>query len=461
MYKINLNQKINVHFIGIGGISMSGLAEILIKKGFTISGSDVNHNKNTQKLKNLGATIYLGHRTKQITSDIDLIVYTVAVHADNPELVEGHKQHIPIIDRGSLLGQIMQHYKNSIGVAGTHGKTTTTSMLAHILFAGDTDPTITVGGILPLIDGNIAVGQSHYFVTEACEYYDSFHHFYPKIGIILNIEEDHLDYFTDIHHIRHSFNQYLKNVDEDGIIIFNGNILDTQTVLKDIKTKIRTFSLVDPSCHLYATNITYNALGYPRFDVFENNTLTGHYELSVPGDHNVSNALATILTSRYLNIDEAAIYTGLKAFTGTHRRFQYKGSLGGVNIIDDYAHHPTEIRATINATKHMDFNKLWIVFQPHTFSRTKTFLDEFAKALSLADYVILLDIYSANREVDYGDIHSKDLESKINMLQTPCIYLSSFDEISYHILTHCVPNDLLITMGAGDVYLLGEYLLDT
>lgn len=460
MFTINLEHPIHIHFIGIGGISMSGLAEILLQKNFIISGSDLGDNQNTQQLIKHGATIHRGHSKEYISSDIDLIVYTVAVKDDNVEMIQAKTLSIPIIDRATLLGQIMDNYKQSIAVAGTHGKTTTTSMIAHVLDTAKVDPTISVGGILPLINGNILVGHSDYFLTEACEYYDSFHHFYPFIGLILNIEADHLDYFEDLAHIYRSFKHYIQNIKSNGILVINNDIKELEELTSDLEQTVITYSLLNTNSDYYVQNLTYSKLGFPEFDIYHNNTLDSHLKLSVPGDHNVSNALAAYITGISLNISKEIISQGLYDFGGTHRRFEYKGTLGGINIIDDYAHHPTEIKATIESTKPMEYNKLWIVFQPHTYSRTASFLDDFANTLAMADHIILMDIYSASREKDLGTVHSKDLQKKIQDIGTPCEYFDSLDKIINYILTHCIQNDLLITMGAGDVYLVGETLLN-
>lgn len=460
MYTIDLNQAIHVHFIGIGGISMSGLAEILIRRGFTITGSDVGVNNNITKLKELGASITRGHMATNITDEIDLIVYTVAVKDNNVEMIEAHKRKLPIIDRATLLGQVMDHYRDSIAVSGTHGKTTTTSMIAHILTAAKVDPTISVGGILPMINGNISVGHSSYFITEACEYYDSFHHFYPEVAVVLNVEEDHLDYFEDLAHIHRSFHRFLGNIKEGGKIIIHKDIKDLSDLIDGYEDLVSTYSASNREADYYADNLSYSPMGYASFDILHENKVLITLSLNVPGLHNVANAIASYITAKAFNLSDDAIKEGLLAFGGTHRRFQYKGSLGGVTIIDDYAHHPTEIEATIASTKNMTFNKLWIVFQPHTFSRTKAFLKDFAQALSKADHIILMDIYSASREEDLGDIHAKDMQALIQEMGTPCDYFETIDEIVYHVMTHCVPNDLLITMGAGDVYLVGESLLD-
>lgn len=459
MYQIDLTTPIHVHFIGIGGISMSGLAEILIKKGFTVSGSDVSRGKTVLRLQDLGANVHIGHAASHISNDIDLVVYTVAVKMDNPEMVEAKNKEVPIIDRATLLGQVMEAYPNSIAVAGTHGKTTTTSMLAHIMDSAQLDPTVSVGGILPLIDGNIHAGTTDYFVTEACEYYNSFFHFYPKVGLVLNIEEDHLDFFKDIHDIRRSFKRFHSNIAQDGTLVINADIPELKLLTDEVKGTVVTYSATDETADYYPRNISYNPLGHGRFTAMHKQDVLCDIELSVPGVHNIANALGAIATAQALShISIEAIQGGLSAFTGTHRRFQFKGDLGGVHVVDDYAHHPTEIKATIDAVKNMAIGQLTIVFQPHTFTRTKAFLHEFADALAMADHVILMDIYSASREVDPGDIHSKDIQQLILDKGTPCEYFENFDEIIYYIFTHCAPNDLLITMGAGDVYLLGEAL---
>lgn len=459
MYQIDLSTPIHVHFVGIGGISMSGLAEILLKRGFTISGSDVSRGKTVIRLQELGANVHIGHSGAHITDDIDLVVYTVAVKLDNPEMVQSREKNIPIIDRATLLGQVMEGYPNSIAVAGTHGKTTTTSMLAHMMDSAHLDPTVSVGGILPLIDGNIHAGTSDYFVTEACEYYNSFFHFYPKVGLVLNIEEDHLDFFKDIDDIRTSFKRFHSNIAPDGTLVINATIPELKFLTDQVKGQVVTYSATDQEADYTPANIHYNPLGHGRFTVMYHKEALCDIELSVPGLHNIENALGAIATALALEgISLEAIQKGLKAFTGTHRRFQFKGDLGGVHVVDDYAHHPTEIQATIKAVKNMDIGDLTIIFQPHTFSRTKAFLHEFADALAMADKVVLMDIYSASREVDQGDIHSKDLQKLILDKGTPCDYFENFDDIVYYVFTHCVPNDLLITMGAGDVYLLGEAL---
>lgn len=457
MYKINFNKPIKIHFIGIGGISMSGLAEILLKEGFTISGSDAKESSLTVKLSGMGATIHYGHRTSNIDSNVDLVVYTAAIHPDNPEYITAKEKNIPLLSRAELLGQIMTNYKNSIAVSGTHGKTTTTSMISEILLQQKADPTISIGGILKSIHGNIRVGNSDIFVTEACEYTNSFLHFNPKISIILNVEEDHLDFFKDIHEIKQSFREFAKNLPADGTLIISGDIENYEEITKDLPCKIITFGS-DASNYYSAINIKFDQFARPTFDLLKSGQIVDTISLGVTGLHNVYNALASIALAYELSIPLDVVKKGLLAFFGTDRRFEYKGEVGGVTVIDDYAHHPTEIAATLTAAKHYPHKTTWCVFQPHTYTRTKAFLKEFAKALSLADKVILVDIYAA-RESNTLDISSLDLLNALKELSVDSYYFPSFDEVEKFLLENCIPGDLLITMGAGDVLKIGEELL--
>ena len=456
MYQLNFEQPVHVHFIGIGGISMSGLAEILLTRGFSVSGSDSQKGPLTQHLENLGAVIYYGQRADNIKKDYDVVVYTAAIHPDNPEFAAAKEAGIPMLSRSQLLGQMMQNYKTAINVAGTHGKTTTTSMVAHILLSADMDPTISVGGILPCIQGNIRVGASETFLTEACEYTNSFLDFFPTISIILNIEEDHLDFFKDIHDIRNSFHLFAKRLPADGLLIVNQDIPDLSRFLEGLDCDIVTYGF--PASTYHAENIAYDTNSMATFDVYEKDSLLGSISLNVPGEHNVSNALAAIGAARRLDIPFEQIQAGLKAFGGTNRRFEVKGNVGGVAIIDDYAHHPTEIRATLETVKHYPHKTSWCVFHPHTYTRTKAFFKEFAAALSLADKVVLADIYAA-REVNTEGISSRMLLDELKKLGCDAYYFPTFDEIENFLLEKCIDGDLLITMGAGDVFKIGENLL--
>ena len=457
MYKIDFEKPIHIHFIGIGGISMSGLAEILLEEGFTVSGSDAKESPLTKKLASEGARIAYGQCAENITDDIDCVVYTAAINRSNPELIEAVARKIPMLTRAELLGQLMKNYDMPIAVSGTHGKTTTTSMISHILLEGDLDPTISVGGILKAIGGNIRVGNSETFITEACEYTNSFLHFFPKIAVILNIEEDHLDFFKDIEDIRHSFHQFAALLPSDGTLVINGDIQDYTEIYAGLDCHVVTYGS-SADFDYSADNISYDENGHVSFDLIKYGENAGHIQLSVTGDHNVSNALASIAVGELLNIPGETIKKGLLSFTGTDRRFEYKGEFNGVTVVDDYAHHPTEIAATLKAAKHYPHNAVWCVFQPHTYTRTKAFFHEFAEALSHTDHLVLADIYAA-RETDTLGISSADLAEEARKLGTDTHYFPSFAEIEQFLRDNCRPGDLLITMGAGDVVNVGEDLL--
>ena len=457
MYQLHFHTPIPIHFIGIGGISMSGLAEILLKEGFSVSGSDSHASALTEHLESLGARVLIGQAASNIPEDCQLVVYTAAIHPDNPEYAEAKSRKLPLLSRAELLGQLMRNYKTSVAVAGTHGKTTTTSMIASVLLSGDADPTISVGGILSSIGGNIRVGGSNVFLTEACEYTNSFLHFFPTVGIILNIEEDHMDFFKDLNDIRRSFRRFAELLPTQGLLIINSDIEDYEEITEGLACRVVTFGSAEAADYR-ADDITYDELGHPSFRLVRKNGKGTRIRLQVPGEHNVFNALASIAAAEALQIPDEAVEKGLLSFTGTDRRFQYKGQVNGITIIDDYAHHPTEIRATLQAAAHYPHRKIWCVFQPHTYSRTKAFLKEFAQALSLADHVVLADIYPA-RETDTLGISSRDLEKELKALGTDVSYFSSFGEIEAFLLEKCIHGDLCITMGAGDVINIGEDLL--
>ena len=433
MYQVDFNHPIHVYFIGIGGISMSGLAEILLSEGFPVSGSDWNRSALTEHLEKSGAHVNYGkpQKAENITDDIDLVVYTAAVHADNPD--------------------------TPIAVSGTHGKTTTTSMISEILLQANTDPTLSVGGILKSIHGNIRVGHSGLFVAEACEYTNSFLSFFPKIGIILNIEEDHMDFFKDLADIRASFRRFAQLLPVDGTLFINGDIENWQEITEGLACRVVTFGTTSASDY-YPSDISYNKTADATFTVHSLNGQTRQLTLGVPGEHNISNALAAVALSDLLSIDYRDTAAALLNFHGTDRRFEYKGTVNGVTIVDDYAHHPTEIAATLHAALNYPHKTLWCIFQPHTYTRTKAFLPQFAKSLALADKVILADIYAA-RETDTLGISSADLQALVQKEGKECFYFHTFKEIEDFVLKNCINGDLLITMGAGDVVNIGENLL--
>lgn len=439
-----------VHFVGIGGISMSALAEILHKNGCIVTGSDISCSNITKKLENMGIKIYLGHNENNVFGS-ELVVYTAAVKSDNKELIYAKNNNICTIERARLLGELMRKYACPIAVSGTHGKTTTTSMLAVTLIKSGLSPTVTVGGELPEINGNLFVGNNEYFVLEACEYVDSFLSFYPKIAIITNIEEDHLDYFSGIEQIIASFNKFAKKLPKDGLLVINFDDKNAIKASENLDCKIISYSLKDKNADFYANNIAFDEFSTPYFDIYKKGEFFGKIKLSVTGIHNVYNSLSVIAVCDFLGLNKNDIITNLQSYCGTKRRFEKKGEYNGAIIIDDYAHHPTEVLATLNAAKNYKNSKVYCVFQPHTYTRTKALLCEFAKSLSVADEVIVTDIYAA-REKDTGDIHSKDLVK----ITKNAKYFKNFDEIESYIKNSVNKGDIVITMGAGDVYKIGE-----
>lgn len=458
MYNLDFNTPANLHFTGIGGISMSALAEIMISRGFTVTGSDSHESKITDHLESLGAKIFYNQVAGNISSDIDVLIYTAAIKQDNPELVKAKELGIPLLTRAEFLGQIMLNYPMAIGVSGTHGKTTTTSMLSQIMLEGNTDPTILVGGIMPAIHGNTRVGHSDKLITEACEYTNSFLSFKPNMAIILNVAADHLDFFKDLDDIRHSFRKFAELVPNDGFLVINSDIDNLEYFTDGLKCKVITVGSDPAKSDYSATNIEFDQFAKGSYDLVVNGEKSFHVALNVTGEHNIYNSLTAIAAAHAMGISDENIKAGLTQYGGTDRRFQYKGKVGDVTIIDDYAHHPDEITATIKTAKHYPHKKMWVVFQPHTYSRTKSLLPEFGKALKEADAVVLADIYAA-REKDTLGVSSLDVKKEIEKYGTEVHYYPSFSEIENFLLESCSPGDLLITMGAGDVVKIGEHLL--
>ena len=457
MYQIQFDKPVHVHFIGIGGISMSGLAEILLSRKFPVSGSDSHESALTDQLAAQGAVIHYPQRTENITDDIDVVVYTAAIHPDNPEFRAAQEKNLPMLTRAQLLGEIMRNYKEAINVSGTHGKTTTTSMITEILLEAHKDPTVSVGGMLKDIGGNIRVGGQDTFVVEACEYTNSFLSFFPTIEVILNVEADHLDFFKDIDDISHSFKLFAEKLPEDGLLVINKDIKHSEYFTKELKCRVITFGH-EKDADYTANFISYDKFAHPSYTLFYKGEELAKVELGVTGEHNIYNSLAAIAVARSLDISMEVILRGLKRFTGTDRRFQKKGSVNGFTIIDDYAHHPQEIAATIEAAKKYPHRKLWIVFQPHTYSRTAALLDDFAGALSQADEIVLADIYAAREKNTIG-ISSDDLRKHMLEQNTNVYYIPKFEDIEDFLLQHVEEGDVLITMGAGDIYKVGDDLL--
>ncbi len=444
-----------IHFIGIGGISMSGLAAVLLNSGYKVSGSDSKDSPMIQNLKTYGAEIYIGHSRNNI-KDVDLVVYTAAIPLDNPEILEAKDKNITLMDRAEFLGHIMKGHKYNVAISGTHGKTTCTSMLSHVTLSAELDPTILVGGQLDVIDGNFRIGKSEYFLTEACEYQRSFLKFFPYIGVILNIDADHLDCYRDIEDIASAFEKFSKLIPKDGYLV--GYVEDKR--VKEIidKAECNTLTYGFENADVTAQNVVYNKLGCATFDAYKNDKKLFTVSLSVPGKHNVLNALATICVSLIFNISFDSILKGLANCKGAHKRFEYKGEINGVTVIDDYAHHPTEIKATLSTAKKINHNKIYCVFQPHTYTRTKTLFDEFTTAFDDADELILMDIYAA-REKDTGIVSSDMLGDAIRKRGIKCTNVHSHNEAMEYVKSKTDKDDLLLTVGAGDVVIVGEKFL--
>lgn len=442
----------NIHMIGIGGISMSALAHMLKFFGYTVTGSDRCETEIVKGIVAAGIKVNIGHNPDNI-SDPDLVCYTAAIPLDNPELVKARSLGIPVIERAKLLGELMKLYKYPIAIAGTHGKTTTTSMLSLVLLEAELDPTILVGGELSQIGGNYKIGAKDYLVFEACEYVESFLHFHPFASIITNVEEDHLDYFADLSHIITAFKSFARLNSPLGCIIVCSDDKNTQTVVQNIDKRIVKYGIFSRNNDFYAENIHLNAHEKTEMSVFAYGKYVCDLELSVHGDHNVRNALGAFAAAWELGINIDAIKRGLESFGGTKRRFETLGEFEGAKVVDDYAHHPTEIRSTLETAKSLSDGNVWCVFQPHTYSRTKAFLPEFAEALSIADRVIIADVYPARESYD-GTIHSCDLAALIDN----AVYINHFDAIVRYLKGNVKSGDLVITMGAGDIFKVGKAL---
>ncbi len=455
---IDLQKYKNIHCIGIGGVGLSAIAEILMSRGCNVSGSDMKESDITSSLAKKGARIYIGHRAENV-DNADVLVYSAAVAQDNPEIVRATERGIPILSRAEMLGMLMDEYKNSIAISGTHGKTTTTSMVSLILDRAGVEPTILVGGNLSEIGGNCKIGQGEFFVTEACEYMDSFLSLRPKMEVILNIDSDHLDYFKDINQIVKSFDTFAHLVPETGTIVAYDSNAFVNQVVNQLQNVI-TFGLNENSDY-YAVDISFNENGMPAFTVLKKGEELARVQLSVPGEHNIINAMAAFACTHVLGVDAEVIKETLEKFRGTQRRFDILGTTAkGAKVVDDYAHHPTEIKATLSACQNVPHNKLWCIFQPHTYTRTRALFDDFAEAFEKTDILILTEIYAA-REKNIYKISSSQLAEKIkeDCPDKQVMFMEDFQAIARYVNSNAESGDMVVTMGAGDVYKVGEEIL--
>ena len=437
-----LENKRHIHFIGIGGSGMFPLAQILHAKGYYLTGSDNNETDTLQMVREMGIPVTLGQKAENIEG-ADLIVHTAAIMPDNPELIAARKSGVPTIERSVLLGEITAHYSDAVCISGTHGKTTTTSMTTQILLNAGIDPTCVIGGKLPAIHGSGRVGKSPVMVCEACEFVDTFLKLYPDIAVILNIDADHLDYFKTMENLIASFRKFAEKATK--VLIVNGDDLNTQKAVSGLDKRILTFGYA-PTNDYYPKNIVHVDGVTLSFDLCRKEEVLTRITLHIPGDHNILNAIAACVASHEAGATWEQCAAGLNAFHGAQRRFEVLGKIGGITVADDYGHHPTEIEATLKAAKALPFKRVWAVHQPFTYSRTAALLDDFARVLSHADFVVLSEIMGS-REKNTYNIYAKDLAAKIH----GCVWFPDFPEIADYVVKNARPGDLILTLGCGDI----------
>ena len=441
----------HAHLIGIGGVSMFPLAELLKGRGLVITGSDAHKSPNVEHLLEQGFHVTIGHFPENVQG-ADLVIRTAAVHDDNPEIQAAHAAGIPVFERAQAWGAIMMDYRNAICISGTHGKTTTTSMCTHIAMAAHADPTIMIGGNLPLLGAGYRVGHGDTIILESCEYCNSFLFFYPTVAVILDVEEDHLDFFKDKADIEHSFRTFANLVPENGVIIANADDRNTMDTLDGVDRPFTTFGL-GSYADVYCDNLQWNT-GLPTFDLYQGEEKKCTITLQTPGLHNVKNALAAAAAALYMGVAPEFIAQGLSAYRGAERRFEYKGEINGAKVYDDYAHHPGEIHVLLQMAKSLGYKRVICAFQPHTYTRTAALFDDFVNVLRQADRVVLAEIYAA-RETNELGISSRDLAAQI----PHSVYCPTLEQVADELEKLAQPGDMIITVGAGDIYRAGEMLL--
>ena len=449
--KLLENKDLRIFFSGIGGVSMSSIAAVLHHRGYRIGGSDTADNATVKNLKELGIEIFSSHSSDNL-KDYDLLVYTSRIKADNPEMIYAKANNIPAIKRSKMLGVLIAAYKTSIGISGTHGKSTASSMTSAIFIEANKDPAFFIGAIYPPTGSTYQIGNesADYCIIESDEYTDSFLDFYPDIAVILNIEMDHPDYFSDISAVKDSFKAYLKNTKKTAVI--NADDINVLEVSESFSKEIITYGIKNQDCDMYAKNIIYNA-GYAEFDIYADKKYYASIKLSVPGEFNIYNSMAAAACAYICGIDGETVAKALNGFRGAGRRFELKGTINNANVYEDYAHHPTAVKKTLTSMKNFNCNKIWCVIQPHTYSRTHELLDDLIESLSYADNIILKEIYSAS-EVNIYNISSKDIAQKIDN----AIFIDDFNEIAEHLKNNVREDDIVVVMGAGDINKLFEYI---
>ncbi|MGM9542211.1 MAG: UDP-N-acetylmuramate--L-alanine ligase [Candidatus Limivicinus sp.] len=441
------------HLIGIGGVSMSSLADVLWGMGIAVSGSDMNQNKNVRGLTEKGIPVSIGHKAENITREIEFVVRTAAVHDDNPEIIRAHALGIPVFERTQAWGAISKDYSNALCISGTHGKTTTTSMCTHIMMAADKDPTVMIGGTLPLLNAGHRVGHGNTIIMEACEYYNSFLSLHPTVAVILNVEADHLDFFKDLQDVQHSFREFALRTPEDGYVVANLDDASTMATIRDIPRKIMTFGL-SKEADVYAENIEFLGAN-SHFDIMFKGKLFTDVTLHVPGLHNVKNALAATAAAICLGVRPNAVKYGLAGFNGAGRRFEFKGKYNGADVYDDYAHHPGELKALLDTVEGLNYKRCILVFQPHTYTRTAALFEDFVTQLKRPDVLLLAEIFAAREKNTIG-ISSAALAERVEGAE----FYPTFPELEEELKRKAQPGDIILTVGAGDVYKIGENIVE-
>ena len=451
-FKNYLKPGIRVHLAGIGGVSMCPLAEVLRGMGLCVQGSDMTESETVKHLRNLGIPVSIGHSAENLQS-AQLVIRTAAIHDDNPEISGAVTRGIPVYERAQAWGAIMQQYRNALCISGTHGKTTTTSMATHIFMAAQADPTVMIGGTLPMLHSGYRVGHGDTIILESCEYCNSFLNFFPTVAVILNVEADHLDFFKDLTDVERSFHAFADLVPQNGFVIANADDPGAMDAVKGLAHPVFTFSVKDEAADCRADQVAYHD-GCGEFDVVIHGKFYAHIALAVAGKHNVSNALAAAAAAYVLGISGKAVEEGLHSFHGAGRRFEYKGSFRGAEVYDDYAHHPGELHALLTTARSMACKRVICAFQPHTYTRTQALFSDFVKELKLADVAVLAEIYAARETNDIG-ISSSQLAEEI----PGAIYCSTLDQVADTLAQIAQPGDLILTVGAGDIFRAGEKLL--
>ena len=442
------------HLVGIGGVSMSSLAEVLRGMGLVISGSDMNDaNPNVLSLREKGFRVLIGHKAENITPELDFVVRTAAVHDSNPEIMRAKELGIPVFERTQAWGAISRDYSNALCIAGTHGKTTTTSMCTHILMAAEKDPTVMIGGTLPLLTAGHRVGHGNTIIMEACEYYNSFLSFHPTVAVLLNIEADHLDFFKDLDDVKRSFLEFARRVPEGGYVVANHDDINTMQTIEGLDRRVITFGL-DSSADVYAENIVFKGAS-THFDVMYNGRLFTDVTLHVPGMHNVKNALAATAACICVGVRPSSVKYGLAGFSGAGRRFEFKGKYNGADVYDDYAHHPGELEVLLDAVQNLNYKRTILVFQPHTYTRTAALFEDFVRQLKRPEVVLLAEIFAAREKNTIG-ISSSALAERV----AGSVFYPSFGELEDALRRIAQPGDIILTVGAGDVYRIGEDIVE-